>query len=1049
MKLRPVTWSVLCALALAAHAAHADGTRRPYIVQLADAPAASYSGGVNGMIATRPAPGQRLNPQSQPVQLYTDYLRQRQASVKSLVSSAPVLHEYTVVLNGFSAMLTDDEVRQLKASGTVADITADEPRQLQTSFTPTFLGLDKPGGLWSQLGGVEKAGEGIVVGIIDSGVWPENPGYADRVDASGNPTFAGDGKLAYDAPPSTWHGTCQAGEGFTVGHCNNKLIGARYFDETFRAYLDESGSTASWSDFRSPRDSLGANTGAGGHGSHTSTTAAGNHGVVANVGGAYVGSVSGMAPRARVAAYKVCWSFLGPNSPPQGTISCWTGDSVSAIEQAVIDGVNVLNYSIGGSGSLSDPVDRAFLHAANAGVFVAASAGNAGPANTVSHNSPWLTTVAASTHNRFQKADVTLGNKAVYGGASLNMTLLPAGTPIVRAQDAGLAGADPGRLQYCYSATSNGGKAVLDPAKVKGKIVTCLRGENARVDKSLAVQDAGGAGMVLIDNGLGLVSEAHSVPTVHVSQEDGAAIAAYAQTANASASIGKFVNTTMGKAPVMANFSSRGPNPFDGNILKPDLTAPGVSIIAGFTPGLSQGQHSDIVNGTLTPPPAWGLLSGTSMSSPHVAGVAALVKHRHPDWSPSWIKSALMTTGYDTLPDGLVGMDAGTLPFAQGAGHIDPTAAADPGLVYGVTATDYKKYLCGAGALDQCSEGSIKGYNLNLPSISVGNVIDTTVVTRQVTNVGGAPATYTGKIDVHGFNAVLQPAVLTLAPGETKSFNVLLTRTSAYENVWQLGSMEWTDGTHKVRSPVVARTGRLVTAPGSVRSEEQTGSTMMLIQTAFSGRMGAAVGGLKEVQRTSLRVGQAPENSSGTTAQVLASCRAGGAGVLLRPVSIPADTVAASFELFDRDTGVPGVDDLDLALLDSSGKLVSVSTVEGSNEQVLLSSPPAGEYKLCVIGYSAANKASIDFQLSSAIVTKADQGGALKAMVPGRVYKDRLATVNVNWTGLAKGKRFLGGVQWLDLEGKPASTTLVQVETDDPVPLARPERQAAAVDPRL
>jgi subtilisin family serine protease len=1049
MKLRPVTWSVLFALAVAAQAAHADAARRPYIVQLADAPAASYSGGINGLVATRPAPGQRLNLQSQPVQLYTDYLRQQQAGVKSLVGSAPVLHEYTVVLNGFSAMLTDDEVRQLKASGAVADITADEPRQLETSFTPTFLGLDKPGGLWSQLGGAERAGEGIVIGIIDSGVWPENPGYADRVDANGKPTFDSSGTLAYDAPPSTWHGACQTGEGFTVAHCNNKLIGARYFDETFRAYLDYSGATASWHEFRSARDSLGGSVGAGGHGTHTSTTAGGNHGVDASVAGSYVGTVSGMAPRARLAAYKVCWSFMDGNSTPQGRISCWSSDSVQAVEQAVIDGVNVLNYSIGGNGSLSDPVDRAFLHAANAGIFVAASAGNAGPGNSVAHNSPWLTTVAASTHNRFQKADITLGNKAVYAGASLNNTPLAAGTSIIRAQDAGVPGADPAHLQFCYSAGSNEGKAVLDPTKVQGKIVTCLRGENARIDKSLAVKEAGGSGMVMIDNGLGLVSEAHSVPTVHVTQEDGAAIAAYAQGVNASAAIGKFVTTTRGEAPIMANFSSRGPNLFDGNILKPDLTAPGVSIMAGFTPGLTQEQYRNVVNGSLVPPPAWNLLSGTSMSGPHVAGVAALIKHKHPDWSPSYIKSALMTTGYDTLPDGLVGTDAGQLPFGQGAGHIDPSLAADPGLVYGLTPTDYKKYLCGAGAQDQCSEGTIMSYNLNLPSIAVANVIDTTVVTRKVTNVGSATATYTGKIDVHGFKAELQPAVLTLAPGETKSFNVLLTRSFAYENVWQFGSMEWTDGKHKVRSPVVARTGRLVTSPGAVRSEEQTGSTMMMVQTAFAGRMGAAVGGLKEVQRTSLRVAQAPENSSGTTAQMQASCKAGGAGVLLQPVRIPADTVAASFELFDRDTGMPGADDLDLALLDAGGKLMSVSAVEGSNEQVLLSSPAAGDYKLCIIGYAAANKASIDFQLSSAIVTKADSGGALKAMTPTRVYKDKLATVNVSWSGLEKGKRYLGGVQWLDNFGKLGSTTLVQVETDDPVPLARPERKAPMADPRL
>jgi subtilisin family serine protease len=1047
MKIRPVTAALLLALA-AAQSAHADSVRRPYIVQLADAPVASYTGGVAGLAATKPAPGQRLNLQAQPVQLYADYLRQKQASVQAIVSAAPVLHEYRVVLNGFAAMLTDDEVRQLKASGTVAEISADEPRKLLTSFTPTFLGLDKPDGLWGKLGAPEHAGEDIIIGDIDSGIWPENPAYADRVDAAGKPTFANDGTLAYGAAPAGWQGECETGEGFTAAHCNNKVIGARFFDASFRAFLQESGRDVAWSEFRSPRDSIGGAAGSGGHGTHTSTTAGGNRGVDASMNGVFAGTVSGMAPRARIAAYKICWSYLEPSSSTLSATSCWTGDSIKAIEQAVSDGVHVLNYSISGGGTVNDPVERAFLAAVNAGVFVAASAGNAGPGNSVAHISPWLTTVGASTHNRFQKADVTLGNSAVYTGASLNMTALPQGTPIVRAQDAGLPGADAARLGFCYSAGANDGQAVLDPAKVKGKIVTCLRGENNRIDKSLAVLQAGGSGMVMIDNGNGLVAEGHSVPTVHVTAEDGAAIAAYAAKAGAQAAISKFLNGTRGAAPIMANFSSRGPNLFDANVLKPDLTAPGVDILAGVTPELTPEQRSNLVNGSFVPPAAWNLYQGTSMSSPHVAGVAALLRQRHPDWSPSAIKSALMTTGYDTLPDGLVGLQSGTLPFAQGAGHIEPTTASDPGLVYSVSAADYSKYLCGTGDTSVCAQGTMPGYELNLPSISVANVIDTTVVTRTVTNVGSAAATYNGKLEVHGFKAVLTPSVLTLAPGESKSFTVALTRTTAFENVWQLGSLVWSDGTHTVRSPVVARTGRLITAPGAIRSEKDTASQMLTVLTAFNGRMGTALGGMKEVQRSPLRVDQAAANSSGTPAQMQASCKPGVAGVLLQTVRIPADTVAASFELFDRDTGAPGADDLDMAMFDAGGNLVTTSAVEGSNEAVLLASPAAGDYKLCIIGQSAANKANIDFQLSSAIVTRSDSGGALKAMVPSRVYSGKMATVNVSWSGLPQGKRYLGGVQYLDATGKTATTTLLQVETDSPVPLAKPERRAIAVDPR-
>lgn len=1047
MMRRPLAAAMLLALAASQHA-HADGVRRPYIVQLAGAPLASYGGEVGGLPATRPAPGQRLNLDAQPVSLYAGYLQRKQAGVQALVASAPVLHEYKVVLNGFAAMLTDDEVRVLKASGEVADIAPDEPRRLLTSFTPTFLGLDRPDGLWNKLGGAGSAGEDIIIGILDSGVWPENPSYADRVDGQGKPTFANSGTLAYGAPPAGWQGACETGEGFTAAHCNNKLIGARFIDASFQAYLQETGTVAAWSEFRSPRDSIGGAAGSGGHGTHTSTTAGGNAGVDAVSNGLYGGTMSGIAPRARLAAYKICWSFLNANSPTLSQASCWTGDSLKAIEQAVADGVHVLNYSISGGGSVNDPVEKAFLNAANAGVFVAASAGNAGPGNTVAHISPWLTTVGASTHNRFQKADITLGSNAVYQGASLNLAPLPKGTPIVRAQDAGLPGADPARLAYCYSARANEGQGVLDPAKVQGKIVTCQRGANDRVDKSLAVKEAGGSGMVMIDNGGGLVAEGHSVPTVHVSEEDGAAIAAYAAGAGAVAAIGKFVTTTRGEAPVMARFSSRGPNQFDGNVLKPDLTAPGVGIQAGVTPELTPAQRADVLNGSFTPPPAWALYDGTSMSSPHVAGVAALLRQRHPGWSPSAIKSALMTTGYSTLPDGLFEPETGTMPWAQGAGHIDPNKAADPGLVYNIAAADYSKYLCGTGDTRECAQGGIPGYNLNLPSITVANVVDTTVVTRTVTNVGAAAASYTGKVAVHGFKAELSPATLTLAPGESKSFTVSLTRTTAFENVWQLGAMEWSDGVHTVRSPVTARTGKLVTAPGAIRSDQASSSKMLTVLTAFSGRMGAATGGLKEVQRTALRVGQAAPGSSGTPAHMQASCKAGAAGALVQTVRIPEGTVAASFELFDRDTGSPGADDLDLALFGPAGNLLSASAVEGSNEAVLLPSPAAGDYKLCVIGHAAANKATVDFQLSSAIVGKTDTGGALKVALPSRVYSSKTATVNVSWSGLPQGKRYLGGVQFIDLNGKVATTTLVQVETDDPVPLARPERQAVQADPR-
>ncbi len=1048
MKLHPISVAVALLLAATVQLAHADDTRRAYIVQLADKPVASYTGDVAGLAATQPPAGQRLALDSAAVSAYASYLVQRQQSVKATVAAAPIIYDYQVALNGFTALLTDAEVRTLQANSAVVAITADEPHTLVTSYTPTFLGLDGPNGLWAQLGGKEKAGEDIIVGVIDGGIWPENPAYADRVDSNGVPTFDNSASLAYTAPQN-WHGTCQTGEGFTVANCNNKLIGARYFKDGF----DQTTNTLHWTEFVSPRDSIGGTLGHGGHGTHTSSTAAGNNNVPAVLNGIGMGNVSGMAPRARVAMYKVCWSFNDSTDPTGGKNSCWGSDSAAAIERAILDGVHVLNFSISGGTTVNDPVEQAFLHAANAGVFVAAAAGNDGPGNQVNHIGPWLSTIGASTHNRFLKADVGLGNGAKYSGASLNVTPLPA-TPIIRSEDAAVAGANPTLVQLCYSAGSNGGVAVLDPAKVAGKVVTCVRGTNARVDKSLAVKEAGGAGMVLVDNGAGLVAEVHSVPTVHVSAADGTVIKAYAAANGGTASLSHFVNAVGTQAaPIMADFSSRGPNRTDGNVLKPDMTAPGVDILAGVTPELTPTQQANVNNGTLVPPAAWNLYQGTSMATPHVAGIAALLRQQHPNWSPAAIKSALMTSATPTFADAQAGDLRGILPFAQGAGHVNPfgtvihpadskayntVGASDPGLVYDLGPTDYKRYLCGAGVTAQCSGvTAIQGYALNLPSITLNNVLGTASVTRSVTNVTTSAATYTGKATLSGYGATLSPATLSLAPGETKSYTLSLTRTNAADNVWQFGDVTWTDSSHVVRIPLVARSGKPVTAPTGAYSTKASGNTMLTVSTGFSGRLNTAVGGLKAISKSAqLTVAQATVPVD-TAAQVQAACNANQAGTLVVPVTFPANTLAASFELFDRDTSSGnGSDDLDLYLLNSSGAVVANSAVGGSNEAILLNAPAAGSYKVCVVGYASANGQSTNFQLSSAVVSRSDTGGNLKALAPSQVYAGSTATVGATWSGLATGQRYIGGVQYLDPNGNTAATTVLLVETNSPIPLA-------------
>ena len=495
------------------------------------------------------------------------------------------------------------------------------------------------GGLWDQLGGIGSGGENVIVGIVDGGIWPEQASFSDRTGLNGNETQ--DGKLGYQQIPG-WHGRCVPGEAFDASNCNQKLIGARYYNAGFGGNAGIDATLPH--EFNSPRDF-------GGHGTHTASTAAGNHGVATSGAAAVFGSVSGIAPRARIAAYKVCWQ-----TPAGG--SCFTSDSVAAIDQAVADGVDVINFSISGSRTnFRDPVEIAFLFAADAGVFVAASAGNSGPASsTVAHPGPWLTTVAAGTHNRDGVGSVTTGDGTSYAGASIATAVGPA--PLIDSTAAGLPGADATAVALCFAAVDNGGTPVLDPAKVAGKIVVCDRGVTARVNKSLAVSEAGGLGMILLNTATSSINaDFHFVPTVHLQANHRDAVKAYAATAGATARIAQASVVFTAPAPFTASFSSRGPLlAAAGDLLKPDLMAPGQDILAAVAPPGNFGRLFDIY-------------SGTSMSSPHVAGLAALLKDLHPDWSPMMIKSALMTTAGNVL-DG-----PSTNPiviFRQGAGHVRP-----------------------------------------------------------------------------------------------------------------------------------------------------------------------------------------------------------------------------------------------------------------------------------------------------------------------------------------------------------------------------------------
>ena len=939
---------------------------KTYIVQLRQAPVATYEGGEAGLPATRPARGQKIDPTNHDVRAYVSHLDARHDAVLAGVGGRK-LYDYRYVLNGFAAELTAAQAARLAAHADVAFVEADEAYADATSTTPHFLGLDVPiDGLWDKLGGVGRAGEDVIIGVVDGGFWPEHPSYSDRTGANKSGV---EGKLSYQQPRG-WHGRCMPGEAFNASMCNQKVIGAQYFIAGRLANL-----AIPEYEFVSPRDF-------GGHGSHTSSTAGGNHGVAPTGEAAAFPPTTGMAPRARIAVYKTSFD------DGAGTGTSFTSDLAAAIDQAVADGVDVINLSIGGtSTNFLNAVQVAFFNAAAAGVFVAAAAGNSGPtAGTVAHPSPWITTVAAATHDRSGMGSVTLGDGATIAGRSLAARSVTG--PFIDAAAAGLAtDPNPGtpeapnatpfatRVALCFLGH-------LDPAKVAGKIVLCDRGIIARVEKSLEVKERGGVGMVLVNATSAAESvnaDFHFIPSVHVAFGSRTALKAHAATSGATATIAQGTVVFDQPAPLNASFSSRGPlQAAGGDLLKPDIAAPGQDVLAAVAPPGNSGRLFD-------------LYSGTSMASPHIAGIGALMKQLHPDWSPMMIKSALMTTAKS-----LLGSAASTTPFVQGAGHVHPNAAADPGLVYDSTPAEWLAFICGTGQLTGCAQ-KIDPSDLNVPSLSVGDLVVTQTLTRRVTNVGAA-GTYNVQVtQPSGIAVEVTPASLTLAEGETASYTVKFTTLStAAPNAFTFGSLTWTDGTHNVRSPIAIR-------PLAVRAPAEFAATgagpgSYEISFGYAGPFAARPHGLVPATTTAATVVDDPTNNFVQT----------GPGVTTHDFVIPAGTRVARIALFDDFTD--GDDDLDVWLANPAGTLIAVSANETSEEVITLNNPAAGTYKVYVHGYQTDGPDAA-YTLFTWNVNQ-DDAGNLALTAPTAATLGATATVGLTWTGLTPGTKYLGTVTY-------------------------------------
>ncbi|KAJ0967295.1 hypothetical protein J5N97_024212 [Dioscorea zingiberensis] len=640
-----------------------------------------------------------------------------------------LVYSYTHAISGFAARLKLEDVKAMEAKEGFLHAQVDKELEILTTYTPAFSGLNQWKGMWWD----SDFGAGMIIGVIDTGILPTHPSFSD------------DGM---SPPPIKWRGRCDFNN---ASLCNNKLIGAR----SFKAGYDVS----------SPLDEHG-------HGTHTAGTVAGSRVYDAHVLGSARGSASGIAPKAHLAIYKVVHNNQGFDS-----------DLLAAIDQAILDGVDVLSISLGRvSEQLYDSAAIVgSLAAMERGVLTCGAAGNNGPyPSVIANDAPWMLTVGAGTTDRRITVTVKLGNEMeVDGEAVYQMNHLETTPPSPIAYPG-----YNGILDFKHCKPN-----ILPTIEIQGKIVICWADNDGNVEQGIAVKRAGGAGMILLNSAFQsatTIVEAHVLPAAHLSHKETMKFLSYidlpSNTCPTATIITKGTSFRAQPSPAVASFSSRGPSLINGGILKPDMISPGVNILAAWPLDIDLSQS--------TP---FNFMSGTSVSTAHIAGIAAMLRSTHPEWSPAMIKSAIMTTAYtqdldgnhitSEYPDNAPASDF----FALGAGHVNPSGAQDPGLVYDIEPSDYINYLCGLRLTDrevsviarqnvQCSNVQKIGIEeLNYPSISLSMKLDwNKTITRNVTNVGEAHSVYFVHVDQpEGATMEVSPDILYFTrKNQKRSFTI-------------------------------------------------------------------------------------------------------------------------------------------------------------------------------------------------------------------------------------------------------------------------------------
>jgi subtilisin family serine protease len=1021
-------------------AGDADPRRsKVYIVQLASPPAATLYRAAPIGVSAKPGgtfaqPIGSFDKHSAAVTSHVNRLADEHTKVLASVRGAPQkIYDYQYALNGFAAKMTAAQADQLRSDKRVLRVWEDEIRPLATRTSPSFLGLfDGQDGLRGALG---LDGEGVVIGIIDSGIAPNHPSLQDTRE-SDRPglcrsawaqssllgqwlcrRFTVQEDVLDFEPQENWNGVCETGAGFTAEDCNNKVIGARFFVDGAQASLP-----IDPGDLLSPADIQG-------HGTHVATIAAGNK-TGASIFGTALGNVQGVAPRARIAVYKACWVRSGDTSA-----TCNTSDLANAIDTAVADGVHIINYSVGSS--LIDaiaPDDIALINAAKAGVLTAVAAGNEGP-NLATIGSPAgnpaVITVAASSRDGAHsleamqvKSPASVAARYAVREASFTPALqdtdpLEAELVLVDDNIDVLPGGAAGTV-------NDGCEALVNSSEITGTIAFVQRGgcnfdlkvRNAADAGAIAVVVFNIAGNPIVMTGTSGLSD---IPALMIGQADGNLLL---DELNA----GQVVEVVLDKGlllsqtdqgNIMGSFSARGPGPV-GDILKPDVTAPGVNILAGATP--------DSI--TSAPGESFAFLSGTSMAAPHVAGVAALLRQAHPDWSPAAIKSALMTTARQDIKQQDGQTDAH--PFDFGSGHIVPNSANDPGLVYEVSGDEYDAYSCGmqSPAVDQArcdqlvADGrSLLPVDLNQPAIAISRLANEQTVTRHVRNASDTAETYVAEVMAPtGTGIQVVPTSLSLAPGQTGSFAVTVSYLSGTLDLWRFGSLTWKGNDHSVRTPIAIRPTS-ISAPAEVASFGGTGSLSFPVEFGYNGAYSPGVHGLKRALVVNGFVEQDPtrtftfRTNNGVTAHFL---------------TVSPDQAYVRFIL--RDEFTDGDDDLDMYVYYSpdgnSFTRIGQSGEFNSDEEFSLLQPAAGTYGIFVHGFatdsSDAGGPGSNYKLLAWEFGFNDDAGNMTATGPTFVNAGSTENVTVNWSNLGTDSIYLGGISHNTPQGI-ASFTIVSI----------------------